>query len=106
MKKPHPAWLISAAIASVSAATLLGALGCARFSCALPPVARHVFGTTSLTSGAATSGSDVQLTSGALHGVGRLCFASSGVADIPVEQLLAAGDRPLPMNGLCPPDMA
>ena len=33
-----------------------------------------------------------------------LNFASP--ADIPVEQLLAAGDRPLPMNGLCPPDMA
>jgi hypothetical protein len=45
--------------------------------------------------------SEVRLTSGAMP---RLNFAAS--ADIPVDQLLAAGDRPLPMNGLCPPDMA
>jgi hypothetical protein len=32
----------------------------------------------------------------------QLAFA----ADVPVEQLLREGDRPLPMNGLCPPDMA
>jgi hypothetical protein len=32
----------------------------------------------------------------------RLAF----MADVPVDQLLAEGDRPLPMNGLCPADMA
>src|SRR4029453_18324614 len=53
----------------------------------------------SVTSAEATP--QVQLTSGAMP---RLNFAAS--ADVPVEQLLAAGDRPLPMNGLCPPDMA
>ncbi|MBX3186966.1 MAG: SUMF1/EgtB/PvdO family nonheme iron enzyme [Labilithrix sp.] len=45
--------------------------------------------------------SEAQLTSA---GLPRLSFATT--ADTPVEQLLAAGDRPLPMNGLCPPDMA
>jgi hypothetical protein len=49
--------------------------------------------------------SQLELTSGTLPAA-RLNFASSGVADVPIEQLLAAGDRPLPMNGLCPPDMA
>lgn len=49
----------------------------------------------------ASAGEELQLTSGAMP---RLNFAAS--ADIPVEQLLAAGDRPLTMNGLCPPDMA
>jgi sulfatase modifying factor 1 len=39
-----------------------------------------------------------------MAGMARLSFAST--ADIPVDQLLAAGDRPLAMNGLCPPDMA
>ena len=62
--------------------------------------AERVFGTTYLMSAESTPRSEVQLTSGALP---RLTFA---VADIPVEQLLAAGDRPLAMNGLCPPDMA
>jgi sulfatase modifying factor 1 len=102
-KHPHPAWLISAAIVSVSAATLLGVVGCARIGEQLSstPVARRVFGTTSLTSGHVTSLEHETYVSGAMP---RLNFAAT--ADIPVEQLLAAGDRPLPMNGLCPADMA
>jgi formylglycine-generating enzyme len=107
-KQPHPAWLISAAIAGVSVATLLGGAGCARIGGEIysSPVAQRVFGTTSLTSGEVGTSAqpDVVHASGALTGVARLNFAAS--ADIPVEQLLAAGDRPLPMNGLCPPDMA
>jgi hypothetical protein len=45
-----------------------------------------------------TSSAEMQLTS--MTARPRLA------ADIPVEQLLREGDRPLPMNGLCPPDMA
>ena len=121
MKKyPHPAWLISAAIATITAGTLLGALGCARMGAPGARGASHalaspgggsgsvagafaerVFGTTALTSADTTPRLEVQLTSGAMP---RLNFAAA--AEIPVEQLLAAGDRPLPMNGLCPPDMA
>jgi len=107
-KYPHPAWLISAAIASVTAATLLLAAGCHG---APPPwdgglrnppsFAERVFGTTSLTSFNSARPDTMHLASGALP---RLGFASS--AEVPVEALLAAGDRPLPMNGLCPPDMA
>jgi hypothetical protein len=97
-KSPHPAWLISA-LAAVSAATLLvGAVGCAR-------TAREYWGGSSSrlarTASSRASDETVQLTSGALT---RLSFAAA--ADTPVDQLLAAGDRPLPMNGLCPPDMA
>ena len=70
------------------------------------PVAQRVFGSTTLTSvetapAVAAAKAGEVLTAGSMP---RLNFASS--ADIPVEQLLAAGDRPLPMNGLCPPDMA
>jgi sulfatase modifying factor 1 len=43
----------------------------------------------------------VNLTSAAMP---RLGFAAA--ADVPVEEILPAGDRPLPMNGLCPADMA
>ena len=63
-----------------------------------------MFGAPSLSSGQRGPRSEeasVHLTAGALP---RLSFATT--ADIPVDQLLAAGDRPLPMNGLCPPDMA
>ena len=121
-KQTRPAWLISSGIAT--AALALGALagggaGCARIGGQLysSPVGQRVFGTTTLTSAEtapaqaaleagrhlsnATGLPDSVFASGAMP---RLNFASS--ADIPVEQLLAAGDRPLPMNGLCPPDMA
>ena len=108
-RTPHPAWLITLAAGFTAAsASLLGAAGCARLgSGAHDLYSGRVFGTTSLTAAqtgrTATVGSsdEVQLTSGAMP---RLNFAAS--AEIPVEQLLAAGDRPLPMNGLCPPDMA
>ena len=106
-KNPHPAWLITAiaalSVGTAAFAVVAGAGGCAR-------IGAGVFSTTSLTAGTLGSGksvegasSEVQLTSGALS-TARLNFAAS--AEIPVEQLLAAGDRPLPMNGLCPPDMA
>jgi sulfatase modifying factor 1 len=106
-KFSHPAWLISAAIASVSAITLLGAVGCARMASSDiqrpgSTFAERVFGASSFTERTAPSEeSSAHLTSGAMP---RLSFATT--ADIPVDQLLAAGDRPLPMNGLCPPDMA
>ena len=100
-KHQHPAWLI-AVIAGFSAVSLAGAAGCAR---GLAQTAAGVFGTTTLTSAleaphVVPAGEPV-LTAGAMP---RLSFAST--ADIPVDQLLAAGDRPLAMNGLCPPDMA
>ncbi len=108
MKKyPHPAWLISAAIASVTAVTLLGAVGCHGGSLSggglrnSGSFADRVFGTSSLSAVQAPRTDALQLASGALP---RLNFASS--AEVPVEELLAAGDRPLAMNGLCPPDMA
>ena len=113
---PHPAWLISAA-AAVSALTfgaglaamLGGATGCSRLSTTAGDLCSgRVFGSAAFThasgrgrSAPVNASGEVQLTSGAMP---RLNFAAS--ADIPVEQLLAAGDRPLPMNGLCPPDMA
>ena len=105
MKKyPHPAWLISAAIASVTAVTLLGVVGCHGGPTGLrnpTSFAERMFGTTSFTSSESPRPDALQLASGALP---RLGFGSA--AEIPVEELLAAGDRPLPMNGLCPPDMA
>ncbi|HEY8080022.1 MAG TPA: SUMF1/EgtB/PvdO family nonheme iron enzyme [Labilithrix sp.] len=36
----------------------------------------------------------------------RLAFGGFTAAETPVEKLLPEGDRPLAMNGLCPPDMA
>ncbi len=110
MKKyPHPAWLIFAGIASITAVTLLGAAGCARLGASdfygSRTLGQRVFGTSALTGAAGTAprlDSEVQLTSALAMPL--LGFASS--PDTPVEQLLAAGDRPLAMNGLCPPDMA
>ena len=102
-KYPHPAWLISAVtVAAIAGLTFGGAVGCARMGGS--GLYTSVFGTTTLTSGVSATprmDSQVQLTSGVAM---RLSFAST--ADIPVEDLLAAGDRPLAMNGLCPPDMA
>ena len=114
-KNPHPAWLITKiaglSIASAAFAIVAGAGGCARLGAGAQDLSSFAqsLGTSSLSAQAAghqsSSGptGEVQLTSGALS-TARLNFAAS--ADIPVEQLLAAGDRPLPMNGLCPPDMA
>jgi formylglycine-generating enzyme len=108
-KNPYPAWLITAIAGfsvTLGTSALLSASGCSRLGGGLYG---HGLGAASLTGGNGRSGGatapnasgEVQLTSGAMP---RLNFAAS--ADIPVEQLLAAGDRPLPMNGLCPPDMA
>jgi sulfatase modifying factor 1 len=105
-KHPYPAYLI-AAIVGFSAVSLAGAAGCARGLYSSSSLrGQSLFATTTLTSGAANhleseSAPQPLLASGAMP---RLSFAST--ADIPVDQLLAAGDRPLPMNGLCPPDMA
>ena len=111
MKKyPHPAWLISATIASVSAATFGGAIGCSRALTASDlshtTLAERMFGSsTNSVSRTSATGTGTEMTQIATGGgaTPRLAFATS---DIPVEQLLPAGDRPLPMNGLCPPDMA
>jgi sulfatase modifying factor 1 len=100
-KHPYPAYLI-AAIVGFSAVSLAGAAGCAR---GLYSSSASLFSTTTLTSAANhLEVAQPVLASGALPGMARLNFAST--ADIPVDQLLAAGDRPLAMNGLCPPDMA
>ena len=98
----------------LSAASLAGAAGCGGLTAYSSPVGLRVFGTSHADRRAKQhaaelarvapprrSGPSVQLTSGAMP---RLSFAST--ADIPVEQLLKVGDRPLAMNGLCPPDMA
>ncbi len=110
-KHPRPAWLITA-IAAASVATLLGAAGCARlgghlYASATTATAAEWLGAPrtnvqALPPGATAAGQNdnVELSATAFP---RLAFAT---ADTPVEQLLPAGDRPLPMNGLCPPDMA
>jgi sulfatase modifying factor 1 len=110
-KHPYPAYLI-AAFVGFSAVSLAGAAGCARGLYNTSALhGQSLFGTTTLTSAAGRVETQAHLeavqpvlASGALPGVARLNFAST--ADIPVDQLLAAGDRPLAMNGLCPPDMA
>jgi sulfatase modifying factor 1 len=96
---PRPAWLIGL-LAAASAATVVGAAGCARLSGELVqgrPLADAFRGTHS---SPASSVGETQLTSAVMP---RLSFASP---DTPVDQLLKEGDRPLPMNGLCPADMA
>ncbi len=108
-KHPYPAYLI-AAFVGFSAVSLAGAAGCARGLYNTSALhGQSLFGTTTLTLAAGRGEAHLEaaqpvLASGALPGVARLNFAST--ADIPVDELLAAGDRPLAMNGLCPPDMA
>ena len=105
-KHPYPAYLI-AAIVGFSALSLAGAAGCARglYSSSARHAGQSLFGTTTLTSAPShLEATQPVLASGALPGMARLSFAAS--AEIPVEELLAVGDRPLAMNGLCPPDMA
>src|SRR5690349_8739165 len=53
---------------------------------------------------AAANADSVQLTSSVGAAMPRLGFAAA--AEVPVEEILPEGDRPLPMNGLCPSDMA
>ncbi|WP_146652843.1 SUMF1/EgtB/PvdO family nonheme iron enzyme [Labilithrix luteola] len=111
MKNPHPAWLNKAFVSAcvgATAAALLGAVGCARLGGDLvrSPLGARVFAakqvTASLERVAHGGPENVELTSAAI--APRLAFIAP--ADVPVEQLLPEGDRPLPMNGLCPPDMA
>ena len=106
-KVPRPAWLITA-LAAASVATVLGAAGCASLGGQLLANAARGDGKSavlgapmrSTLQGSPSSADELTLSSTA---VPQLAFAT---ADTPVEQLLPAGDRPLPMNGLCPPDMA
>ena len=93
-KHPRPAWLIGA-IAAASVVTVVAVAGCARLGGELVQRPRTRQAAVSV------AGDMVQLTSASLP---RLNFAAQ--ADTPVEDLLPEGDRPLPMNGLCPPDMA
>ncbi len=90
-------------LASVGTAVLgMGMTGCSRLGSGL--YGGHLFGASLFdpnASAAVNPNSEAQLTSSVMT---RLNFEAT--ADIPIEQLLAAGDRPLPMNGLCPPDMA
>ena len=90
-KHPYPAWLIGVGI---GVAGLAGVAGCARFTGVLETAAAFV---QTQTTQARTA--DLSLANAA---TARLAFA----ADTPVDQLLPEGDRPLAMNGLCPPDMA
>jgi len=104
-KHPRPAWLIGS-ILLASLATAAGAVGCARIGGELAQHAgQRTDATTALSLQASPRGQAVgttQLTASIGTALPRLGFA----ADIPVEDLLPVGDRPLPMNGLCPPDMA
>jgi hypothetical protein len=83
-----------------SLATLVAVGGCAaHYGQEISgPLAQRFSGERASSADAKAAGG-VQLTSVALP---RLGFAT----DTPVEQLLKEGDRPLPMNGLCPADMA
>lgn len=106
-KYPRPAWL-SVLMTGASIATVVAAGGCAaklggdfgRVSSAnvtsgeLKKMSRQ-----SLETEKAAAASGTQLTNVVMP---RLSFA----ADTPVDQLLKEGDRPLGMNGLCPPEMA
>jgi hypothetical protein len=81
-------------------ATLVAVGGCAaRYGEEISgPLAQRFTGEHASSADAKAAG-NVRLTSVVLP---RLSFAT----DTPVEQLLKEGDRPLPMNGLCPADMA
>ncbi len=85
-KHPRPAWLIGALIGTGA----IGALGV--FGCAKMAAGRLV-----------SEPVETTLTAPAMP---RLAFGGFVAADTPVENRLPEGDRPLPMNGLCPPDMA
>jgi formylglycine-generating enzyme len=89
---PHPAWLIPL-LGFSSLLTLAGVTGCARLG------GEWLTGARAKGAPAAAAADSVQLTSSALP---RLGFAT----ETPGADVLPEGDRPLPMNGLCPPDMA
>jgi len=80
----------------------LAVAGCTRFGGKLDG-AFTVFATSvAERSAGAGESTQVNLTSASMP-MPRLAFTT---AETPVEELLPAGDQPLPMNGLCPPDMA
>ena len=99
-KFPHPAWLISVTIATVSA------FGCSRALTTADlghgTLAQRVFGASP--NGGPHAGTEMTQIATGGGSMPRLAFATP--ESIPVEELLPAGDRPLVMNGLCPPDMA
>lgn len=100
---PRPAWLLVALGAGLTA--FFAVAGCTRVGAMSSelmksPLATRVLGHPSATpERAAVSGDSVQLTSVTMP---RLAFAS---VDTAVDELDEA-DRPLPMNGLCPANMA
>jgi hypothetical protein len=89
-------------VAAAGVATLVGAAGCARIGGELVQGRSFTNAFRANAAPAPTVG-EVQLTSAALP---RLNFLASANPDTPVDLLLKEGDRPLAMNGLCPPDMA
>ena len=121
-KYPRPAWLIPSLV-TASLAILAGAAGCGRIggelyqrsasSQAQPPVFVQRVASPRLGAGGSDANANVG-GNGSAPGHANAIFTNGGVtprlafasADIPVDQLLPAGDRPLPMNGLCPADMA
>ncbi len=102
-KDYRPAWLMAAfgagltAFVAVAGCTRAGAMGSELIKSS--PLASRVLGNGSAPERAAVPGDSVHLTSAALP---RLAFAS---VDTAVDELDEA-DRPLPMNGLCPANMA
>ena len=97
-QNPRPAYSVSliAAVFAGSFATVGILAGCARLG---GDLVHGSFGANLLQSSKASE-PRVELSSVAMA---RLSFAAP---DTPVDQLLNEGDRPLPMNGLCPTDMA
>src|SRR5262245_55471412 len=98
MKDARPAWLMAALGAGVMA--FFAVAGCTRFGGQLVSKLTPSSLAAERSAGDGEVADSVQLTSASMP---RLAFTT---ADTPVEDLLPAGDRPLPMNGLCPPDMA
>lgn len=104
--KPHPAWLLRTLKVATSAFVIvLGATGCARFGEELSHGSR-VSSTSTVARTTTALAAQTESTSArfATSVAPRLNFAAS--SDTAAESLLADGDRPLPMNGLCPADMA
>ena len=102
-KDYRPAWLMAAfgagltAFMAVAGCTRAGAMGSELVKNS--PLASRVLGNGTASERSTVPGDSVQLTSAALP---RLAFAS---IDTAVDDLDEA-DRPLPMNGLCPANMA
>jgi hypothetical protein len=94
VKKHHPTWLVLAALGA-GVSSFLAVAGCTRVGAEIASMtsSRHA---TFQRERPSAFGS-FQLANGALP---RLGFAAVSVGELP------DGDKPLAMNGLCPPDMA